>query len=73
MAEPGWARVAEFGAPPEADLAAGRLESAGIPVLVRGPETGIFGPGFAGTSPLGVSLYVPTDRLEDARQLLEPD
>lgn len=68
--ESDWTRLAEYGARPEADLVMGRLEQAGIPALVKGPETGIFGPGLAGTTPLGVTVFVPADRLQEARDLL---
>jgi hypothetical protein len=71
--EPAWELVAEFGAGYEADLATSQLEGAGIPVLRKGPETGIFGPGFAGRTALGVRLFVPRSRLEEARTVLQSD
>lgn len=67
---PEWTLVAEYGAGYEADLATSMLEAADIPVLRKGPETGIFGPGFSGTTALGVQLFVPRSRLEDARIVL---
>lgn len=54
----------------EADLHVSLLEQAGIPVVVRGPEIGIFGPGFAGSTASGVVLLVPEDRLGDALDVL---
>jgi hypothetical protein len=71
--QPGWKLVAEFGATYEAVFAVARLEAAGIPVLRKGPETGIFGPGFGGFTPGGVQILVPADRLEDARAILRPE
>lgn len=65
-----WARIREYGARFEADIHASMLESAGIPVLVKGSETGIFGPGFAGATALGVELLVPADLLEEAREVI---
>jgi hypothetical protein len=65
-----WVPVADFGTGYEADLAEGILRSAGIPVLVRGPEIGIFGPGFAGPTPRGVTILVPAEYHEEARDLL---
>mgnify|MGYP001226052844 CR=1 FL=1 len=73
MTDSSWERLAEFGALYEADLIVQRLEAEGIPVFVRGPEVGIFGPGFSGASPLGVMVFVPKDRLERARDLLNAD
>jgi hypothetical protein len=54
----------------EADLDIGLLEGAGIPVLVKGPPTGIFGPGFAGPTADGVTVLVPEECLTAARQVL---
>lgn len=68
--ESDWARLAEYASQPEADVDLGRLEDAGIPTMVKGPETGIFGPGIAAPTPLGVTVFVPADRLEEARALL---
>lgn len=70
---PAWELVAEFGAEYEADLATSLLEGARIPVLRKGPEIGIFGPGFAGPTALGVRLFVPRSRLEEAQTVLQAD
>lgn len=68
---PHWRRAAVFPAEPGAEIARQLLESAGIPVAVLNDRTGVFGPGFAGTSHLGVTIMVPGDRLEEAAELLE--
>jgi hypothetical protein len=47
------------------------LEAADIPVAVLNDRTGVFGPGFAGASHLGVTVLVPADRFEEALELLE--
>lgn len=66
-----WIPIAEFGAAYQADLAEVILREAGIPVLVKGPEIGIFGPGFAGPTSRGVTLLVPATFEDEARELLE--
>jgi hypothetical protein len=68
---PHWRKAVVFAAEPAAELARQQLEAAGIPVAVLNDQTGIFGPGFAGASHLGVTVLVPADRLEEARELLE--
>jgi len=68
-----WALLGDFGATYEADIIASLLESAGIPVLRQGTETGMFGPGFVGSTPLGVQLFVPRSRLEEAQAVLEAE
>lgn len=67
----GWQKVATFAAQYEADLAVARLEAAGIPVLVKGPTAGIFGPGQMGPTALGVTVFVPADQLRRAKEVLE--
>jgi len=47
------------------------LDEAGIPSMVKGLEVGIWGPGWGGPVPRGVSIFVPSDRLDEAMQLLE--
>ena len=66
----GWASLASFSSGLEADEARAILEAADIPVLVRGPQVGIFGGGFQGTVPGGVELLVPSPELERSRVLL---
>lgn len=67
-----WIPLAEYSTSYEAEFAAEILRDAGIPVLLSGPEIGIFGPGFAGPTSRGVTLLVPADALDDARELLDP-
>ncbi len=55
----------------EADLVRARLEDADIPVLVKGPQVGMFGSGFQGATVGGVELFVPSPELDRARALLD--
>ncbi|MBX6366281.1 MAG: DUF2007 domain-containing protein [Gemmatimonadetes bacterium] len=73
MARSDWVKLREYAGQLEAALDLGILEGAGIPTLVRGPEIGIFGPGFVGATSRGVSILVPRDRLEAALELLDGD
>lgn len=66
-----WSLVARYTHGYEVDFAESTLQEAGIPVVVRGREAGIWGPGFAGPTSQGLSIWVPEDRLDDARDLLE--
>ncbi len=43
----------------------------GARYLVRGSETGIFGPGFAGATTAGVTLPVPERDLERAKSIID--
>jgi len=63
-------RVASFASRIEAGIAAGLLESNGIRYSIRGDDVGIFGPGHAGFSVLGVDLLVDEGDLPAARELL---
>jgi len=56
----------------EADMARQQLEDAGIPVLVKALQGGMFGPGFLGPLPGGVTLHVPSPDFERAKDLLDP-
>lgn len=68
----GWVVVAEYGAVYEAELAAGRLESAGIISRIdRRGAAGIFGLNHAGASVRGITLYVPAGSLPAAREALD--
>jgi hypothetical protein len=69
-ASPTWLCIANFGAGYEADLAESMLHTHEIPVLRKGPEVGIFGHGFAGTTAHGVQLFVPAEHAEEALALL---
>lgn len=55
----------------EADMAEATLSEAGIPVLVKGREAGIWGPGFVGAPSQGLSVWVPLERLQEARAVVE--
>ena len=57
----------------EAELDAQLLQEANIPVLLKGPPTGVFGPGFAGATAYGVRLFVPASLEQDARDVLDRD
>ena len=66
-----WVVVASYGAAYEADIAAAKLDAAGIPVQVRGNDlVGIFGPNFGGHTARGVEVLVPEPLVADARLLL---
>lgn len=70
----GWAKVAEYASMYEAELAAGRLDSEGIPSRIdQHGAAGIFGPGHAGSSVLGVTLFVAEADLAAARAALDLD
>ena len=43
-----------------------------IPAQVRGHEVGIWGPGYAGRTVTGPTVWVPGNRLEEARELRVP-
>jgi hypothetical protein len=70
---PTWQCIASFGAGYEADLAEAVLQTREIPVLRKGPEVGIFGHGFAGTTAHGVQLFVPAEHVEEAHGLLSAE
>lgn len=70
---PEWTPVESYGARYEVELPVQRLEAAGIPVLVKGEEAGIWGPGFAGPTSRGITLLVPADRREEALKLLRDE
>jgi hypothetical protein len=55
----------------EADLARETLEAEGIPVLIKGPQVGLFGGGFQGPVAGGVELHVPSPEFARARALLD--
>ncbi len=68
--QPRWTKAAIFAAATEAELARQQLEAEGIPVAIVNDRTGIFGPGFAGASALGVTVLVPKESLREARELI---
>ncbi|MDT8341034.1 MAG: hypothetical protein RQ751_05930 [Longimicrobiales bacterium] len=67
---PRWVPVASFAARYLAEVPLQALEAEGIPVLVKGEEPGIWGPGFPGPTSQGIRLFVPEAALEDARLTL---
>jgi hypothetical protein len=57
----------------EAELVQARLESENIPATIQAHAgTGVFGPGFQGMIPGGVTVLVPTDRRSRAEDILDP-
>ena len=69
-----WVQVASYGAAYEADIAAAKLDAAGIPARVRGNDlVGIFGPNFGGHTARGVDVLVPQPFAADARLLLREE
>ena len=66
----GWAKVRNYASRAEADFHAELLRAAGIPVLLQGPDIGLFGGGFSGMSVQGVTLLVPAGDLDHALELL---
>lgn len=68
-----WVKLKQYAALFEAEMDQQLLEQSGIPVLVKGPITGVFGPGFAGATVEGVTLLVPDDQVDAARELLGAD
>lgn len=68
-----WIKAQEFATRFEAEVARARLDSADIPVTIRSHEGGLFGAGFQGVVPSGVELWVPSDLLAAARELLLDD
>jgi hypothetical protein len=69
--ETDWALLANYDFGYEADFAESAIAAAGIPVVVKGREAGIWGPGFAGPSSQGLSLWVPKALLNEAREILD--
>lgn len=68
-----WIAVKEYAALFEAEMAKQRLEQSDIPVLLKGPITGAFGPGFSGPTAQGVTLFVPDEQHDAAVELLADD
>ena len=71
-ADDGWEAVITYTTTFEADVAKTALEQAEIPVLVKGADVGMFGGAFSGPTAHGVTIYVPADRLEEARDIVPP-
>ncbi len=68
-----WVKIATTGTGFEADAMRATLEEAGIPVLVRGNQAGIFGVGFQGPVIGGIDVLVPSDAVARARELIDVD
>lgn len=68
-----WVPVREYAALVLAEMDQQMLEQSGIPVLLKGPLTGAFGPGFSGPTTQGVTLLVPDDQHAVALELLGED
>jgi len=72
MTDPQWTPVAEFPSLVEAELAAGRLESAGIGSRIdQQGNIGLFGPGHSGSTVSGVRVLVLQGDIEAARMALD--
>ena len=69
----GWVLLRSYASSFDAMLDLASLEAEGVPTLVKGHEVGMFGPGFAGSTPHGVRVYVPANAIDDARELLDAD
>jgi hypothetical protein len=66
----GWVVLRDYDNRIAADLDAQQLEAADIPAQIDDASIGLFGPGFAGSTAMGVRILVPHGRLEDARAVL---
>lgn len=63
--------IARFPSRLEAETIGHALDPHEIPFLVQSPDIGMFGPGHVGSSPVGATLLVPSDRLDEVRKLLD--
>jgi hypothetical protein len=73
MTPPGevrWVVVATFAARYLAEVPIQSLEGAGIPVLVKGEEPGIWGPAYAGPTSQGMAVMVPEPARAEALEIL---
>ncbi|UCC26020.1 MAG: hypothetical protein JSU98_02750 [Gemmatimonadales bacterium] len=66
-----WITVASYAARYLLEIPKQTLEQAGIPVLVKGQEPGIWGPAFSGPTSQGLELQVPEVVADEARSILE--
>ena len=69
--EPRWTKLHTFSSSFEADMLVEILNEADIPTLVQGPEAGIYGFGFGGVTPRGATVLVPSDRVEEAKEIMK--
>jgi hypothetical protein len=66
-----WAKLASYPTTLDAELAKAALEGAGIPAMLQSHGgTGVFGAGFQGAVPGGVTLLVPSRELDRAWSLV---
>ena len=66
-----WRVLATYASGFEADLALAQLETAEIPAIRDNNDTvGLFGPGFQGASARGITIRVPAEDLEDAKEVV---
>ena len=65
-----WMKAQEFATRMEAEVALARLQSSQIPAMMKSHEGGFFGPGFQGTVPSGVDVFVPRQQLSEAKRIL---
>ncbi|MDH3253528.1 MAG: hypothetical protein OEM62_00940 [Acidobacteriota bacterium] len=65
-----YTEIAWFSSRIEAETVGHALDQYDIPFLVQSGDTGMFGPGMIGRSPVGASLLVPEKHVEEVRQLL---
>lgn len=63
-------KLAWFNSRLEAEAIGHALDPHGIPFMVQSGDVGMFGPGMVGMSPVGATLLVPEERLEEVRELL---
>ena len=68
-----WTVVAVFPAVFQAEMAAETLKQAGIPAITRAESSGIFGAGYSVTVTGGARVLVPSDLVEEAREVLDSD
>lgn len=73
MNDSSWSVVASFSTRLEADMARTILEGAGMPVLLHGDQSGIFGAGFQGWAPGNTTLSVRAPDVARAQELLGTD
>lgn len=72
MTDDSWVLLGQYEFGYQVDLAEATLSEVGIPVLVKGREAGIWGPGFAGAPSQGLTVWVPGERLDEAREAVSP-
>jgi len=65
-----WVPLGSFNTGLDADIVRAALEAAGIPVLVKGDNPGIFGASHQGVVTGGIELLVPDVALERARAMM---